>query len=752
MTANVKKIIDDAQQLAYANQHQYLTVDHIMLYLLGDSEVLDILAALPNPVSLAEIRGEIQDNLKATPKNSDPRMAIRTTDAVELWIQTALVYSRNSRRTLMESKDLLVALFDFDEESCFSKYVFSKRNISQLDITSYISHGQKESVTATEAPTQEKPKNKLPDYLVNLNDRARDGKIDKMIGRQNEVERVVQSLVRRKKNNPILVGEPGVGKTAIAEGLALRIVKGEVPDKLKTAIILSLDVGSLMAGTKYRGDFEERMKYLIKILKSNPKAVLFIDEIHTIIGAGAAGGSALDASNMLKPMLASGEIRVIGATTYKEFRNVFEKDVALARRFQKVDVVEPTPAETKEILKNCKGDLEKHHGVTYETEALEAAVDLSVKHINDRFLPDKAIDLLDEAGAVVQLSTDSSKVVTKLVVEKLIAKIARIPEKTVSSSQKDKLKDLEQNIKTLIYGQNDAVESVVTSIELSQAGLRNGEKPIGSFLFCGPTGVGKTELAKQLALNLGVPFIRFDMSEYSEKHTVSRLVGSPPGYVGHDEGGQLTEAILKNPHAVVLLDELEKAHPDLWNILLQVMDHGTLTDTHGRKADFKNAIIIMTTNVGAMEMNKRSLGLATSEASAKRPTEAVERTFTPEFRNRLDAVVYFNSLGREQIDRVLEKYLTELKSQLLSKEVMVEFSAEAKAHLATKGYDPLMGARPMGRVIQDEIKRPLAKELLYGKLEKGGVVKIGMDGDKVTFTFKAKTKKKVSDEEPQETP
>lgn len=736
-------IVAQAQNYAQANEHEYFTVEHLLLYLVDDSSVNSILEALD--VDKKVIKKEIEDYLKLNMPTFGAYSSRRTevTTGIERLMRIAAQLAKQvSGKNEIAPINLFVAIyFQTDPADSFAYHLLNnKLGITKLEVLREVSHGT--NVEFEEVPSEgmetEGGKNKkgLPDFVVNLNEKAQNSKIDPLIGRSLEVERVIQTLVRRRKNNPILVGEAGTGKTAIAEGLALKIVKGQVPAKLKDVIVYSLDVGTMLAGTKYRGDFEERMKVLIKMIANNPKAVLFIDEIHTIVGAGSTSGGGTDASNMLKPKLASGELRVIGATTYKEYRNVFEKDPALARRFQKVDVVEPTPEEALKILMGLKEELEKHHGVKYQPEAVKAAVELSVKHINDRFLPDKAIDILDEAGAVVSLA--EAKEVDVVAVEKLVAKIARIPEKTVSSTQKDKLKFLERDIKMVLFGQDEAVDSVVSAIQLSQSGLKNEGKPIGSFLFCGPTGVGKTELAKQISQNLGIHFTRIDMSEYMEKHTVSRLIGAPPGYVGFDQEGLLTGEVIKHPHSVILMDEIEKAHPDVWNILLQVMDHGTLTDNNGRKADFKNTVIIMTSNVGAADLSRKVMGIDQGNVvKAAKPVQAVEKTFSPEFRNRLDGIIYFNGLSKENIQGVLDKYLLELQGQLVAKNVELEFSPEAKEFLMNKGYDPAMGARPMARVIQDLIKKPLSKEILFGALEKGGKAKITVEKEQISFEFSA---------------
>lgn len=747
-----------AQQFAIANNHEFLTAEHVLLYLIEDPIVNEVLKRLD--VSLPQLRAEISQVIHNNVPQSD--QAPQPTMEIQSLINKAAQDVHAAGKTTVEPYHLLMAIFRALDSDHDARFLLEKNGVNKLEVAQLLSHGNLGTSTGNNSPlTEEEVEGegkKLPDYVINLNEKAQGNKIDPLIGRELEVERVIHTLVRRKKNNPLLVGEPGVGKTAIAEGLALKIVRGEVPDKLKGCEIYSLDVGMMLAGTKYRGDFEDRMKKLLKMLENKPQAILFIDEIHTIIGAGAVSGGGTDASNMLKPKLASGELKVIGSTTYKEFRNVFEKDTALARRFQKVDVVEPSIEDTIKILTGVKGEFEKFHNVSYSDEAIKTAVELSVKHINDRFLPDKAIDLLDEAGATLSLQNQSGEVSSELI-EKMVAKIARIPEKTVSTSQKDKLKNLETDIKMVLYGQDDAVHAVTSAIELSQSGLRSGDRPIGSFLFCGPTGVGKTELAKQLAANLGIQFLRFDMSEYAEKHTVSRLIGAPPGYVGYDQEGQLTGAVMKHPHSVVLLDEIEKAHPEIFNILLQVMDHGTLTDSNGRKADFKNTVIILTSNVGAAEASRASLGIGgnnTSGFNYEKPLRAVERTFTPEFRNRLDGIIYFNPLSKDNVIAVLDKYIVELDNMLLKKNATIEFTAAAKDWIITKGYIPAMGARPMKRVLEDNVARKLAKELLYGQLEQGGSVVVDEKNGELTFKYtvksnpvkKTKKSKKVNQDGP----
>jgi ATP-dependent Clp protease ATP-binding subunit ClpA len=654
-------------------------------------------------------------------------------------LQRAVYHVQSSGRKEVTGANVLVAIFG--EKDSHAVYFLHQQEITRLDVVNYISHGiakigdePSSQIPGAEREVEEggEPKgNPLAEYASNLNELALEGKIDPLIGRADEIERTIQVLCRRRKNNPLYVGEAGVGKTALAEGLAKRIVDGEVPEVLEDATIWSLDLGALVAGTKYRGDFEKRLKAVIGQLKKQPGSILFIDEIHTIIGAGSASGGTMDASNLIKPMLASGELRCIGSTTFQEFRGIFEKDRALARRFQKIDVVEPTVADSIEILKGLRSRFEEHHNVTYTNEALKAAVDLSVKHIPDRLLPDKAIDVIDEAGAHQRLLPEDQRTnkVDVPEVEYIIAKMARIPAKQVSASDRDVLRNLERNLKMVVFGQDAAIEALAASIKMARSGLADPSKPIGSFLLAGPTGVGKTEVTKQLAMQLGIEMIRFDMSEYMEAHSVSRLVGAPPGYVGFDQGGLLTEAVTKHPHAVLLLDEIEKAHPDVFNILLQVMDRGVLTDTNGREANFKNVIVVMTTNAGAQQASRRGIGFVKQNHSMD-AMEVIRRSFTPEFRNRLDAIIQFNALDFEHILRVVDKFLIELESQLSEKHVSLDVDADARRWLAEHGFDPQMGARPMARVIQEKVKRMLADELLFGKLADGGKVLLSViDGE-----------------------
>jgi ATP-dependent Clp protease ATP-binding subunit ClpA len=789
-------VLNRAVRYAVEHEHEYFTLEHVLWSLLADPQISETIQACGgNP---AEIRLELESYLQSeipkavrtdqTPPENPEAEPLPLDDqsvehpvatlSIQRLIQRALFHVQSAGKDEIQPEDLLVALFQAKDSKAL--LILTQQGIERLDVLNYLSHGirkdrespmddpsemdgasdgsedrdqrmNSQSKASTLGRASEDP---LSLYAVNLNDRARIGKIDPLIGRQLELDRIVQILCRRRKNNPLLVGEAGVGKTALAEGLALRIVEHSVPDLLLSSVVYSLDMGALLAGAKFRGDFEQRLKKVIQSLEAkkvrgqNP--ILFIDEIHTIIGAGAVSGGALDAANLLKPLLSQGEIRCIGSTTYAEFRSVFEKDHALARRFQKVEVVEPTVEEAVQILTGLKPRFEEHHGVQYTYDAIRAAVELSSKHLTDRFLPDKAIDVIDEAGAKARLKKGASaSVVNSQVgvpsvsipvldfnaIEEVIAQIARIPTRSVSTNQKTRLKNLKNDLKFTIFGQDHAIDALVTSIRLARSGLRSGERPVGSFLFCGPTGVGKTELSKQLAHCLGVPFLRFDMSEYGEKHTVSRLIGAPPGYVGFDQAGLLTDAVLKNPHSVILLDEIEKGHPEVWNILLQVMDHGVLTDNNGRKSDFRNAILIMTSNVGSRELERRPLGMIAEATKGSDAHKAVEQTFSPEFRNRLDSIVYFNPLDPSTVSQVVSKQLMELESQLLGKKVDVELTSDVRDWLAKKGYDRLMGARPLGRLIQDKIKKPLSEEILFGKLENGGKVKVSLKGEELAFDF-----------------
>ena len=724
---------------AREQRHEFMTVEHLLLALTENQSALGALRAcgVDLPRLSAELERIIAETVPVLP-HGDERDT-QPTLGFQRVLQRAVYHVQSSGRKEVTGANVLVAIFG--EKDSHAVYFLHQQEITRLDVVNYISHGIAKigDEPSTGMPGSEREGeegadskgNPLSEYATNLNDLALEGKIDPLIGRQDEIERTIQVLCRRRKNNPLYVGDAGVGKTALAEGLAKRIVEGEVPEVLESAVIWSLDLGALVAGTKYRGDFEKRLKAVITQLKKQPGAILFIDEIHTIIGAGSASGGTMDASNLIKPMLASGELRCIGSTTFQEFRGIFEKDRALARRFQKIDVVEPTVADSIEILKGLKTRFEEHHNVAYTNEALKAAVDLSVKHIPDRLLPDKAIDVIDEAGARQRLLPEDQRTGTIDVpeVEYIVAKMARIPAKQVSASDRDVLKNLERNLKMVVFGQDQAIEALAASIKMARSGLADPTKPIGSFLLAGPTGVGKTEVTKQLALQLGIEMIRFDMSEYMEAHSVSRLVGAPPGYVGFDQGGLLTEAVTKHPHAVLLLDEIEKAHPDVFNILLQVMDRGVLTDTNGREANFKNVILVMTTNAGAQQASRRSIGFVKQD-HATDSLETIRKMFTPEFRNRLDAVIQFHALDFEHILRVVDKFLIELEAQLADKHVVLDVDADARRWLAEHGFDPQMGARPMARVIQEKVKRALADELLFGKLSDGGKVLLSVrDGE-----------------------
>ena len=728
---------------ARQQRHEFITVEHLLLALLDNPSAAEVLRACSANIE------DLRKSLTHFIKDNTPQVA--GTDDVDT--QPTLGFQRVIQRAIMHVQstgngkkevtgaNVLVAIFG--EKDSHAVYYLHQQGVTRLDVVNFIAHGIRKS-DQPEAPKPESAaeneeqssgegkgndkQSPLEQFTLNLNQAAKDGKIDPLIGREYEVERTVQILCRRRKNNPLLVGEAGVGKTAIAEGLAWRITQGEVPDILTEAVVYSLDMGALLAGTKYRGDFEQRLKAVLKQLKEKPHAVLFIDEIHTLIGAGAASGGTLDASNLLKPALSSGQLKCIGATTFQEYRGIFEKDAALSRRFQKVDVVEPTVSETVDILKGLKSRFEEHHSVKYANAALQAAAELSAKYINDRHLPDKAIDVIDEAGAAQRILTASKrkKTIGKAEIEEIVAKIARIPPANVSSDDRSKLQTLERDLKSVVFGQDKALEVLSSAVKMARSGLGKADKPIGAFLFSGPTGVGKTEAAKQLAYIMGIDLIRFDMSEYMERHAVSRLIGAPPGYVGFDQGGLLTEAVTKKPHCVLLLDEIEKAHPDIFNVLLQVMDHGTLTDNNGRKADFRNVIIIMTTNAGAETMNKATIGF-TNPREAGDEMADIKRLFTPEFRNRLDSIVSFRALDENIILRVVDKFLLQLEQQLSEKKVDVTFTDDLRKHLAKKGFDPLMGARPMQRLIQDTIRKALADELLFGRLTEGGRLTVDIE-------------------------
>ena len=728
---------------ARQQRHEFITVEHLLLALLDNPSAAEVLKACA--ANIDDLRKSLTTFIKEntpTVSGSD-EVDTQPTLGFQRVIQRAIMHvqSTGSGKKEVTGANVLVAIFG--EKDSHAVYYLHQQGVTRLDVVNFIAHGIKKSEPpeptkgASEPGNSETEKEEVADsgkgspldqFTQNLNQLAKDGKIDPLIGRDSEVERVIQILCRRRKNNPLLVGEAGVGKTAIAEGLAWRITQGDVPEVLATSTVYSLDMGALLAGTKYRGDFEQRLKGVLKQLKDQPNAVLFIDEIHTLIGAGAASGGTLDASNLLKPALSNGAMKCIGATTFTEYRGIFEKDAALSRRFQKVDVVEPSVEQTVEILKGLKSRFEDHHNVKYALGALQAAAELSAKFINDRHLPDKAIDVIDEAGAAQRIlpKNKQKKTITRSEVEEIVAKIARIPPASVSNDDRSKLKSLDRDLKSVVFGQEPAIDALAASIKMARSGLGKGDRPIGSFLFSGPTGVGKTEVAKQLAYILGIELIRFDMSEYMERHAVSRLIGAPPGYVGFDQGGLLTEAVTKKPHCVLLLDEIEKAHPDVYNVLLQVMDHGSLTDNNGRKADFRNVIIIMTTNAGAETMNKSTIGFTTTRQQGDEMAD-IKRLFTPEFRNRLDATVSFRALDESIIMRVVDKFLLQLEGQLSEKKVEVTFTDALRKHLAKKGFDPLMGARPMQRLIQDTIRRALADELLFGRLVDGGRLTVDVD-------------------------
>ena len=738
LSAELETCLNQAFTLARESRHEFLTVEHLLYTITDTPKVREVLSACGGDPD--RLRADLFEHIgRTTPQlpEGDDR-EVQPTLGFQRVLQRAVFHVQSSGRKEVAVTNVLVAVFG--EKQSHAVFLLARQDVARLDVVNYISHGMSKGEEKPEAREQaqgpvlggerEAEVSALEKYTTNLNRLAEEGKIDPLIGRQTELERTIEILCRRRKNNPLYVGEAGVGKTAIAEGLARRIVEKQVPDVLSDATIYSLDMGSLIAGTKYRGDFEKRLKGVLAELKKQPGAVLFIDEIHTIIGAGAASGGVMDASNLIKPVLSNGELRCIGSTTYSEYRGIFEKDHALARRFQKIDVVEPTVPETVEILKGLRSRFEEHHQIKYTDAALKAAAELAARHINDRHLPDKAIDVVDEAGARLRLKPIAEREDTVDVhhIEEVVARIARIPPKTVSSNDKEVLRNLERNLKLVIFGQDKAVETLSASIKMARSGLGDERKPVGSFLFAGPTGVGKTEVTRQLALALGIEFIRFDMSEYMERHTVSRLIGAPPGYVGFDQGGLLTEAVSKHPHAVLLLDEIEKAHPDVFNLLLQVMDHGTLTDNNGRKADFRHVIIVMTTNAGAADMARTPIGFTQADNTTD-GMEAIKKLFSPEFRNRLDAVIQFGGLDERTIERVVDKLLVEIETQLEGKRVALSLDDAARRWIATKGYDPKMGARPMARLIQDHIKRPLAEELLFGKLVGGGQVRVSVKED-----------------------
>jgi len=742
--------LNDAFAGAREARHEFMTVEHLLLAIVDTPKVREVLKSCG--ADTAKLKTELKQFIDQT----TPRLPagedrdVQPTLGFQRVLQRAVFHVQSSGKKEVTVANVLVAIFS--EKQSHAAYLLSMQDVSRLDVVNFIAHGlskaggeeRGEREEGGASPDAEREGdgggNALEKYATNLNESARKGKIDPLIGRKLEVERTIEILCRRRKNNPLYVGEAGVGKTAIAEGLARMIVENQVPDVLLDATIYSLDMGSLVAGTKYRGDFEKRLKAVLAEVKKQPGAILFIDEIHTVIGAGAASGGVMDASNLIKPALANGELRCIGSTTYNEYRGIFEKDHALARRFQKIDISEPSVQDTVDILRGLKSRYEEHHGIKYEDDALRAAAELAARHINDRHMPDKAIDVVDEAGANLRLQPVERRAtsVTVTQIENVVARIARIPPKNVSLSDRDVLKNLERNLKLTIFGQDKAIEALSAAIKMSRSGLGDQRRPVGSFLFSGPTGVGKTEVTRQLAIAMGVEFVRFDMSEYMERHTVSRLIGAPPGYVGFDQGGLLTEAIAKHPHCVLLLDEIEKAHPDVFNLLLQVMDHGTLTDNNGRKADFRHVIIVMTTNAGAFEMSRPSIGFTQSETGSD-AMEAIKRLFSPEFRNRLDAVIQFGSLDQDTIERVVDKLLVEAEAQLEQKRVSISVSDQARRWIAKRGYDPKMGARPMARVIQEFIKRPLAEELLFGKLVNGGHVEVTLseDGEKLKLDTRA---------------
>ncbi|MFT5312380.1 MAG: ATP-dependent Clp protease ATP-binding subunit ClpA [Paraglaciecola sp.] len=751
LNKDLEQTLNEAFIFAREHKHEFMTVEHLLLALLNNKAAAEALKACG--ANIESIKIELSDFVKdTTPLLLDEQSNERETQPTlgfQRVLQRAVFHVQSSGKDEVTGANVLVAIFS--EQESQAVYILKKSDVTRLDVVNFISHGvsknedsaSEHGATDEESTEQEEASSMLDKYSTNLNVYAKAGKIDPLIGRDSELERSIQILCRRRKNNPLLVGEAGVGKTAIAEGLAYRIVQNEVPDVIAGATVYSLDMGALLAGTKYRGDFEKRLKGILKELSADPEAILFIDEIHTIIGAGAASGGVMDASNLLKPKLSSGELRCIGSTTYQEYQGIFEKDRALARRFQKVDVLEPSVNDTTKILMGLKSRYEEHHSVRYTHKAIRAAAELSAKYINERHLPDKAIDVMDEAGASQRLLPVSKrkKTINVADIEQIIAKIARIPEKSVSVSDKEVLKNLDRDLKLVVFGQNEAIQTLTDAIRLSRSGLSTETKPIGSFLFAGPTGVGKTEVTQQLAKIMGVELLRFDMSEYMERHAVSRLIGAPPGYVGFDQGGLLTDAVIKNPYSVVLLDEVEKAHSDIYNILLQVMDHGTLTDNNGRKVDFRNVVLVMTTNAGVQETIRKSIGFKQQDHSHDALSE-VNKVFTPEFRNRLDAIVWFNHLDQDIILQVVDKFIVELEVQLDAKGVSLDVTNEARAWLAEQGYDRNMGARPMARVMQQKVKKELANELLFGQLSEGGSVKIVLKDDKLVFEYKALKKEK----------
>ncbi len=766
LSKDLEVTLNQAFKGARLKRHEFMTVEHLLLALIDNDVAAKVLRACG--ADLSKLRSELTDFVDSTTPlipDGDPHRETQPTLGFQRVLQRAVFHVQSSGKKEVTGANVLVAIFS--EQESQAVYFLKQQSVARLDVVNYITHGiskvadsgsehglehsREQSDEEQIGSSGESERSPLEAYASNLNEEARSGRIDPLVGRIDEVERVAQILSRRRKNNPLLVGESGVGKTAIAEGLAKMIIDGEVPEILKDSVVYSLDLGSLLAGTKYRGDFEKRFKGLLAELKKRPKAILFIDEIHTIIGAGAASGGVMDASNLLKPLLTSGQMRCIGSTTFQEYRGIFEKDRALSRRFQKVDVSEPSVEDTYHILRGLKSRFEEHHGLRYTDKALQVAAELSARYITDRFLPDKAIDVIDEAGAYQQLQAPSKrkKVINVPEIEAVVAKIARIPPKTVSSDDRESLQKLEDNLKMVVFGQDEAIGALATSIKLARAGLKPVEKPIGSFLLAGPTGVGKTEVSRQLAKILGLELIRFDMSEYMERHTVSRLIGAPPGYIGFDQGGLLTDAVTKHPHSVVLLDEIEKAHPEVFNLLLQVMDHGTLTDNNGRKADFRNVILVMTTNAGAESISRRSIGFSEQDHHTD-ATEAINRMFTPEFRNRLDAVVTFKPLPESIVLSVVDKFLVELQSQLDDKRVHLVVDDEARHWLVQQGYDKHMGARPLARVIQEHIKKPLAEMVLFGNLaENGGTVHVELQNGELVLTAEPEPKeqKEVKEKE-----
>ena len=766
-STTLEQAIHAALALANARKHEFATLEHLLLALIDEPDANRVMKACS--VDTDDLRNTlvefIDDDLSNLVTDIDGSEAVPTA-AFQRVIQRAAIHVQSSGRTEVTGANVLVAIFAERESN--AAYFLQEQEMTRYDAVNFIAHGvakdpaygearpvtgaseaEETSSTSTSSEATDQKESALGKYCVDLNAKAFKGDVDPLIGRASEVERCIQVLCRRRKNNPLLVGDPGVGKTAIAEGLARKIVKGETPEVLSKTTIFSLDMGALLAGTRYRGDFEERLKAVVNELEAHPDAVLFIDEIHTVIGAGATSGGAMDASNLLKPALQGGKLRCMGSTTYKEFRQHFEKDRALSRRFQKIDVNEPTVDDTVKILQGLKPYFEEHHSVRYTADAIKSAVELSARYINDRKLPDKAIDVIDEAGAAQHLVAESKrrKTIGAKEIEAVVAKIARIPPKNVSKDDAEVLKDLEKTLKRVVFGQDDAIVALSSAIKLARAGLREPEKPIGNYLFAGPTGVGKTEVAKQLADTLGVELLRFDMSEYMEKHAVSRLIGAPPGYVGFDQGGLLTDGVDQHPHCVLLLDEIEKAHPDVFNILLQVMDHGTLTDHNGRKVDFRNVILIMTSNAGASDMAKAAIGFGRDKRTGE-DTAAIERTFTPEFRNRLDAVISFGALPKEVIMQVVEKFVLQLEAQLMDRNVHIELTKPAAEWLADKGYDEKMGARPLGRVIQEHIKKPLAEELLFGKLTKGGLVRVALKNGEIDLQVVGPEQARLSAKKP----